>query len=140
MRSTSIAAEIEGESGSSEVPKGAEGPVDEAALEDINFDDSDMTNLHNHAWKNAKEAIELAKNRAAQFDTQAALERKTNEALALAKAQAHVRDDDEFVEGGEKGGKGIVDREFLVFLLLSCCCFSVRHRLINIDLCVCFRS
>ena len=98
-----------------DIPKGAE-ELDadaESALADINFDDEDVTNLHAHARKNAKEAIELAKSRAVQFDTQAALERKTNEALALAKAQAHVRDDDEFVEGSEKGGKGIVDCKFI---------------------------
>ena len=98
-----------------DIPKGAE-ELDadaESALADINFDDEDETNLHAHARKNAKEAIELAKSRAVQFDTQAALERKTNEALALAKAQAHVRDDDEFVEGSEKGGKGIVDCKFI---------------------------
>jgi DNA helicase INO80 len=29
------------------------------------------------------------------FDAQAALERKTNQALQLAKSQAHVRDDEE---------------------------------------------
>ena len=50
----------------------------------------DPTNLHRHARYNAQEAISLAKQRAQQFDTQAALERKTNEALKLAKAQAHI--------------------------------------------------
>jgi chromatin-remodeling ATPase INO80 len=53
----------------------------------------DPTNLHRHAKHNAQEAIALAKQRAQQFDTQAALERKTNEALKLAKAQAHIHDD-----------------------------------------------
>ena len=52
----------------------------------------DPTNLHRHAWHNAQEAISLAKQRAQQFDTQAALERKTNEALKLAKAQAHIHE------------------------------------------------
>lgn len=56
----------------------------------MNIDDS--TNLHRHARQNAQEAISLAKERALQFDTQAALERKTNEALKLAKAQAHIHD------------------------------------------------
>jgi DNA helicase INO80 len=37
----------------------------------------------------------LAKKRAQAFDAQAALERKTNHALQLAKSQAHVRDDEE---------------------------------------------
>ena len=49
--------------------------------------------MHRHAKHNAQEAIALAKQRAQQFDTQAALERKTNEALKLAKAQAHIHDD-----------------------------------------------
>jgi DNA helicase INO80 len=51
--------------------------------------------LHRHAKHNAQEAIALAKQRAQQFDTQAALERKTNEALKLAKAQAHIHDDND---------------------------------------------
>ena len=37
----------------------------------------------------------LAKQRVQAFDAQAALERKTNQALQLAKSQAHVRDDEE---------------------------------------------
>ena len=49
--------------------------------------------MHRHAKHNAQEAIALAKQRAQQFDAQAALERKTNEALKLAKAQAHIHDD-----------------------------------------------
>jgi DNA helicase INO80 len=49
--------------------------------------------LHLHARHNAQEAISLAKQRAQQFDAQSALERKTNEALKLAKAQAHIHDD-----------------------------------------------
>jgi hypothetical protein len=55
----------------------------------------DPTNLHRHAKHNAQEAIVLAKQRAQQFDAQAALERKTNEALKLAKAQAHIHEDTE---------------------------------------------
>ena len=55
----------------------------------------DETNIHRHARRNAQEAIALARRKAQDFDTQAALERKTNEALKLAKAQAHVRDDTE---------------------------------------------
>lgn len=52
----------------------------------------DSTNLHRHARQNAQEAISLARERALQFDAQAALERKTNEALKLAKAQAHIHE------------------------------------------------
>jgi hypothetical protein len=59
----------------------------------LKFTPDDPTNLHRHAKHNAQEAIALAKQRAQQFDTQAALERKTNEALKLAKAQAHIHDD-----------------------------------------------
>ena len=54
------------------------------------YNPDDSTNLHRHARQNAQEAISLAKERALQFDMQAALERKTNEALKLAKAQAHI--------------------------------------------------
>lgn len=70
----------------------------------------DETNLLAHARMNAKEAIALARQRASQFDTQAALVRKTNEALALAKAQAHIRDDEEHVEGSDKPRGALVDR------------------------------
>jgi len=60
----------------------------------------DQTNLHQHARHNAQEAIALARQRAQDFDARAALERKTNEALRLAKGQAHLRDDeDEQTEG-----------------------------------------
>jgi sulfopyruvate decarboxylase TPP-binding subunit len=37
----------------------------------------------------------LAKKRVQAFDAQIALQRKTNQALQLAKIQAHVRDDEE---------------------------------------------
>jgi len=60
----------------------------------------DQTNLHQHARHNAQEAIALARQRAQDFDARVALERKTNEALRLAKGQAHLRDDeDEQTEG-----------------------------------------
>ena len=65
----------------------------------------DDSNIYAHARKNAQSAIALAKQRAQQFDAQAALERKTNEALALAKAQAHLHEDEETVEG-VNGGSG----------------------------------
>lgn len=64
----------------------------------------DQTNLHRLARHNAQEAIALAKQRAQDFDTQAALERKTNEALRLAKGQAHLLD-----EGDCIGGAPLVD-------------------------------
>ncbi|KAF9456537.1 SNF2 family N-terminal domain-containing protein [Collybia nuda] len=85
--------EIEGDEEGLPVPAGVDvGEVDPATLADINFDDDDPINLRRHAKHNAQEAVALAKQRAQQFDTQAALERKTNEALKLAKAQAHIHD------------------------------------------------
>ena len=57
----------------------------------------DQTNLRRHAARNAQDAIALARERAQAFDAQAALDRKTNEALSLAKGQARVGDED--VEG-----------------------------------------
>jgi len=73
----------------------------------------DHTNLHRHARHNAQEAIALARQRALQFDTQAALERKTNQALQLAKAQAHVRDESEDRREGPSGSSKapLVDRQ-----------------------------
>jgi hypothetical protein len=60
----------------------------------------DETNLYRHASRNAQEALAAARARAETFDKQAAndkqsaLERKTNEALKLAKGQAHIRDEE----------------------------------------------
>jgi DNA helicase INO80 len=75
----------------------------------------DHTNLHLLARYNAQEAIALAKQRAQDFDTQAALERKTNEALRLAKAQAHLRDNEEQTKDAP-----LVD--------CMCCPFDVKQR------------
>ncbi|KAK7058854.1 putative DNA helicase ino80 [Paramarasmius palmivorus] len=81
-------AEVEGDASSTDTPAGAEvGDVAPDALQEINFDDEDQTNLYRHARHNAQEAIALARQRAMDFDTQAALERKTNEAIKLAKEQ-----------------------------------------------------
>ncbi|KAJ3851493.1 SNF2 family DNA-dependent ATPase [Lentinula lateritia] len=82
-------AEVQGdEISAAQAPAGAEvadvGPDD---LKDINFDDDDQTNLYRHARHNAQEAIELARNRAQEFDAQAALERRNNEAIKLTKEQ-----------------------------------------------------
>ena len=68
---------------------------------------ADHTNLHRHARRNAQEAVVLAKRRVQAFDAQVALERKTNQALQLAKSQAHVRDDDEDQE--QPGRAPLVD-------------------------------
>lgn len=51
------------------------------------------------------DALSRAKQRATDFDADSSLERKTKEARALAKGQAHVRDDDEFVEGEDPADK-----------------------------------
>jgi len=72
----------------------------------------DQTNLHQHARHNAQEAIALAKQRAQDFDTQAALERKTNEALRLAKGQIRLRD----YEREQAEGAPLVDRMCYLFL------------------------
>ena len=66
--------------------------------------------MHRHARKNAQDAIAMAKRKAQDFDTQAALERKTNEALKLAKGQAHIRD--ETVEGFDTSSTPLVDCKF----------------------------
>lgn len=124
-----IAAEVEGEA-QGEAPAGANlDDAEASALLDIDFDDGmvcifsmhgyrinikfseDVTNMQRHAKKNAQDAIALAKRKAQDFDTQAALERKTNEALKLAKAQAHIRD--ESVEGVDASTTPLVDREYL---------------------------
>ncbi|KAJ3517373.1 hypothetical protein NLJ89_g556 [Agrocybe chaxingu] len=85
--------ELEGDGEALPLPAGAQlADVDPDSLPDLNFDDG--------KWHNAQEAVTLAKERAQQFDTQAALERKTNEALKLAKAQAHIHEDlDEEAQG-----------------------------------------
>ncbi|THH02834.1 hypothetical protein EW026_g83 [Hermanssonia centrifuga] len=88
-------AEVQGDGTEADVPAGAhleDADVD-VSLQDIDFDDEDPTNIHRHARRNAQEALALARRKAQDFDTQAALERKTNEALKLAKGQAHIRDD-----------------------------------------------
>ncbi|KAF9015289.1 SNF2 family N-terminal domain-containing protein [Cyathus striatus] len=100
--------ELEGEGENVPAPAGANVvDVDPSSLPEIDFDDTDYTNLHRHARYNAQEAIALARQRAQQFDTQAALERKTNEALKLAKAQAHIRDTAE--ENNDISGVPLVD-------------------------------
>ncbi|KAG2742507.1 hypothetical protein P692DRAFT_20879198 [Suillus brevipes Sb2] len=73
----------------------------------------DQTNLHRHARHNAQEAITLARQRALQFDAQAAFDSKMHEALKLAKAQAHIGDDD---ESGPSGASNtpLADRKFFL--------------------------
>ncbi|KAG1752003.1 hypothetical protein EDD22DRAFT_957656 [Suillus occidentalis] len=73
----------------------------------------DQTNLHRNARRNAQEAITLARQRAPQFDTQAALDSKMNEALKLAEAQAHIGDDDESGLSGTSNTP-LADRKFFL--------------------------
>ena len=54
--------------------------------------------------------FEGSKKKAQEFDTNAALERKTNEALKLAKRQAHIRADED-VETPGGNGTPLVDRK-----------------------------
>lgn len=68
----------------------------------------DESNMQRHARHNAQAAIAMAKKKAQEFDTQASLERKTNEALKLAKRQAHIHAE-ETVEGSSTGTP-LVDR------------------------------
>ncbi|KAA1468168.1 hypothetical protein DENSPDRAFT_833380 [Dentipellis sp. KUC8613] len=95
-------AEVEGNAADPDlVPAGAN--VDDAppsGLQEIDFDDEDHTNLHRHAKRNAQEAVAMARLRAQEFDTQAALERKTNEALQLAKQRGNGRAEAEEVQEG----------------------------------------
>lgn len=58
----------------------------------------------------------LAKKRVQAFDAQVALERKTNQALQLAKNQAHVRDDEE--EQEQPGKAPLVDRMYCLLAFL----------------------
>ena len=77
----------------------------------------DRTNLHLHARANAQEAVAAARRRAQAFDTQAALERKTNVALKLAKGQGRAREDtEEVTEDGTL--KPLIDRMRQSFLRL----------------------
>lgn len=95
-------AEVEGEAAdSAAVPNGATlDDIDPSTLRDINFDEEDATNLYRHARVSAQEAVSAARRKAVAFDTQTALERKTNEAIQLAKHQAHIRDDDDSEQPG----------------------------------------
>ncbi|KDQ63610.1 hypothetical protein JAAARDRAFT_119558 [Jaapia argillacea MUCL 33604] len=103
-------AEVEGEASAPlPVPAGADLTDEPGTLEDIDFDDGkysplDHTNLRLHARRNAQEAIALAKQRADEFDAQAALDRKTNEALQLAKADRRMAQESE-----EPSGPPLVD-------------------------------
>lgn len=80
----------------------------------LTFNSEDHTNLHLHARANAQEAIDLARARALEFDNQANLDRKANEALKLAKAQAYLRDEPETVEGTSEPSGLPLDCESLV--------------------------
>lgn len=110
------AAELEGDAAQAHVPAGAAiEHADGEALMEIDFDDEDETNIYRHARHNAQEAIALAKRRAEDFDTQAALLRKTNEALKLAKGHSRVREE-ESTEATGSSTTPLVDCEFSVWI------------------------
>lgn len=83
----------------------------------VNAHLEDQTNLHRHARANAQEAIALARARALEFDNQAALDRKTNEALKFAKGRAYLRDEPETVEGTTELPSVPLDRELFLSML-----------------------
>lgn len=97
------------------------------------IDTEDRTNLYQHARHNAQEAINLAKLKAQEFDAQAALERKTNEALKLAKAQALAPNNDE--EGSQNDsvpsraqtepGTALMDRAYSSLSLMPLLLISI---------------
>ncbi|EKM60935.1 uncharacterized protein PHACADRAFT_247165 [Phanerochaete carnosa HHB-10118-sp] len=101
-------AQVQGDELEAATPAGADYDDAEGELQDIDFDDEDHTNIHRHARRNAQEAILLARRKAQDFDVQAALERKTNEAFNLAKGQAHIRTDDS-TEVSTSAGTPLVD-------------------------------
>ncbi|GJE85992.1 SNF2 family N-terminal domain-containing protein [Phanerochaete sordida] len=101
-------AQVQGDEPEAAAPAGAHLEDAVGELQDIDFDDEDQTNIHRHARRNAQEAIALARTKAQSFDAQSALERKTNEALKLAKAQAHIRAE-ESVETSTTAGTPLVD-------------------------------
>jgi hypothetical protein len=72
----------------------------------------------------------LEKKRVQAFDAQAALERKTKEALQLAKSQAHVRDDEE--ERKQLAKTPLVDR--MHFLLALGHAFLMTSQWIRMNL------
>ena len=80
---------------------------------ELTYCSEDQTNLHRHARHNAQEAIALARSRAQEFDNQASLDRKTNEAVKLAKVQAHILDDSEREASGTPGAP-LVDCKFFL--------------------------
>jgi len=69
----------------------------------------------------------LAKKRVQAFDAQIALERKTNQALQLAKNQAHVRDDEEEHVQSERAP--LVD----CMLSLRLCTFCTQQHTVDSD-------
>ncbi|KAF9044838.1 hypothetical protein BDZ89DRAFT_1058935 [Hymenopellis radicata] len=107
-------SEVEGEAeATADAPAGAElEDVHPDSLTDINFDDEDKSNLYRHARHNAQEAIAMAKQKAQEFDVQAAMERKNNEA----KAQTPKERDDSASASGEAEASPAVNGAPLVDL------------------------
>ncbi|KAL0954286.1 hypothetical protein HGRIS_005414 [Hohenbuehelia grisea] len=86
-------SKLEGDTGEKAAPAGADlADVDPSTFWEIDFNE---------------EAISLVKERAEAFDPQAALERKTNEAIKL--AHAHIHDDAEEITEGPSTKAPLVD-------------------------------
>lgn len=64
----------------------------------------DRTNLYQHAKLNAQEAVAAAKAKAAEFDAQAAQERRANEAKSRGQSRSE----------GTDTPSGLVDRESIL--------------------------
>ena len=59
-------------------PAAAQSATDNSALQDIDFDDDDESNLQAHAARNATEAVQAARDKAQAFDNAIADERRRN--------------------------------------------------------------
>lgn len=81
------------------------GALQDAALPDIDFGDSDERNLHRHAALHAQEAIDAAKRRAQEFDE---ARRRENEVLAKKRDELLRAEGD---GAGEEDGEGEEEEE-----------------------------
>lgn len=87
-------------------------PVDPSAgqngtLAELDFDNDDEANLQAHARKNAEDAVNAAKQKAAAFDAAASEERKRNEANARALAIQRGEALPEETDNGEGSSTGL---------------------------------
>ncbi|KAH7106885.1 SNF2 family DNA-dependent ATPase [Auriculariales sp. MPI-PUGE-AT-0066] len=86
-------------------------------LDDLDYDNTDQTNLHRHAAKNAQRAVIKAKQQAHAFDRQSVLDRKVAEAKGKKRALDGDEEDEEMEDFGEDGdGEGNANSKPLVDL------------------------